>query len=102
MHRVAFEGTLNLDELNESLSSLALDAPAPLLIDCTAMEGYDEDARSAFTEWMKANAAQLGAVAVVTDRPLWRPVLSAIGLAAKKEIKIFDEARVAQAWLEGQ
>lgn len=63
------------------------------------MSGYDLDARHAFVELMSRHRARLTAIAIVTARPIWQMVVSTMAMASRTEMKAFDDAEQALAWL---
>jgi len=71
-----------------------------LLVDCLAMTGYDADARAQFVSWNAAHRPRIERVAIVTDNRLWHMVISAMGLAARQEMRPFTSTGRARVWLE--
>jgi hypothetical protein len=63
------------------------------------MTGYDADARQRFVDWNRDCLLHVPRVAVVTTNPFWHLVVSAMGLAAGKQIKPFSDKMTAIDWL---
>ena len=72
-----------------------------LLIDCREMTDYALAARSAFVAWNKANKARIEKVAIVTAKPLWQMVVSAMALASGQTMQAFSTVDAATTWLTG-
>lgn len=72
-----------------------------MLVDCSAMTDYDTAAREAFVAWNKANRKRVAKLAVVTTKPLWHLVVSAMALASGQNMRAFSDRPSASAWLEG-
>lgn len=101
---MSLRGHLTAEHLREQLAPvsaqlLSASAPRSLLVDCTEMSGYDLDARHAFVELMTRHRARLTAIAIVTSKPIWQMVVSTMAMASRTEMKAFDDAEQALAWL---
>jgi hypothetical protein len=70
-----------------------------VLVDCTAMQAYDLDARSTFTQWLSRHRARLSRVAIVTPNTMWHLVVSAMALASRTRLKAFMTLDEARHWL---
>lgn len=100
-------------EFRDQLSAAAVDAALsaaergtngsdrfPMLVDCSAMTGYDSEARASFVAWNTKNRARIAGVAIVTGNVLWHMVIRAMALASGTEMRAFDRAEDAERWLE--
>ncbi len=100
---VRLEGHLTRDQLKDALArvtpALGSDEPLRLLVDCSEMVGYDLDARHAFVEWLREHTP--GRVAILTDRALWRMVISSMSLASSVPLRPFADRTAAEGWLRG-
>ena len=100
----ALDGHLTRVQLESVLDKIADDlaaqGPAPVLLDCSRMEGYDLDARHAFVDWNKRSRDQVPRVAIVTANRLYHVVIATMSLAAGQQMKGFAEHTEAVAWLE--
>lgn len=76
-----------------------LSGGAGLLFDCTAMTGYDLDARHAFVDWHVRERKRVVGVAIVTDKLLWHMVVSAMAFASGQNMKAFSSVSEAERWL---
>jgi hypothetical protein len=87
----------HLDLLSPQLegSTFVLD----LLVDARAMSGYEPAARSLFIDWASRHRARLRRVAILTDNTLWKAVVAAMSLAARKPMRTFATAEDAGSWL---
>ena len=102
--RIALRQELSKADLETALAAVqpALDAavdPAGVLVDATAMTGYELRARGAFVDWLKRNRAQINKVAIVTTNRLWRTVIYAMSIAAGVQMAPFERATDAERWL---
>jgi hypothetical protein len=84
-----------LDGIGEQLRRREL---APVLLDCSAMDGYDLDARHAFVDWNKQWKAHVTRVAIVTHNRLYHVVIATMSLASGQAMKGFGEYDDALAW----
>ena len=99
---VELHGHLSVPQLETKLGGLTeseLEGSC-VLVDCLSMTGYDRDARAWFTEWNRQRRELMSGVAVVTDRPAWRMVISAMSLASRQHIRAFDSSRSAARWID--
>jgi hypothetical protein len=100
MVTVELVGHLTSAQLNTTLGSVKLsDDTDALLVDCLTMTGYDNEARETFVAWNREHKERLQHVAVVTERPLWRMVISAMSLASGQQLRGFATRDEAVAWL---
>ena len=72
------------------------------MVDCSAMTGYDTEARVAFVDWARSNRKRLARIAIVTNNALWHMVISAMRLASSTEMKAFSDVGPARAWAEAR
>lgn len=72
-----------------------------LLVDITAMSGYDPEARALYISWHSSHRDRLKKVAVVTDKAMWRMMIATVGLAAKGDMRAFENAATALSWVRG-
>jgi MFS superfamily sulfate permease-like transporter len=70
----------------------------PVLLDCSAMDGYDLDARHAFVDWNKHWKAHVSRVAIVTSNRLYHVVIATMSLASGQAMKGFAEREQALGW----
>ncbi|HEX4513268.1 MAG TPA: STAS/SEC14 domain-containing protein [Polyangiaceae bacterium] len=89
---------LTAAELRAALTRVERDATA-LLIDATEMTDYERDAREAFVEWSRSRPS-IKRIAIVVNNPLWRMVISAMGIASRRDMRAFDNAESAMKWLD--
>ena len=99
------EGVLTREALSAALAGIQphIDASAGavvLLVNCEAMTDYELEARAAFVTWNRENRARIERVAIVTVKPLWQMVVSAMSLASGQTLRPFSTAAAARAWLE--
>lgn len=94
-------GHLTSAALEETLTKVETEVAlcAGMLVDCSKMTGYDADARAYFVAWHRRKAEGIEGVAVVTRKPLWRLVISAMALASGQRMKAFDDVKSADRWL---
>lgn len=97
---VQLRGHLTVLAVEAALSAVDATATA-VLVDALAMTDYDAEARAAFVAWNDRVRERITRVAVVIDKPLWRMVISAMGVAARQKMKAFDTVDAARAWLTG-
>jgi SpoIIAA-like len=74
-------------------------ASVALLVDCSAMSGYDTEAREYFVAWNKRSGGRVRRLAVVTERTMWHLVVSGMALASGQLMKAFDGRAAAVLWL---
>ena len=96
---VRLRGHLTEIALEEALATVPPEATA-LLVDALGMTGYDGKARDTFVAWNARVRDRIGRVAIVTDKPLWRMVITAMGVASRQRMKAFEGEAPARAWLE--
>lgn len=99
-----FEGVLTTEALHAGFSSIqpAIDGsavPVVLLVDCRGMTDYTIEARAAFVAWNIENRPRIRRVAIVTARPLWQMVVSAMALATSQALRPFSDVDAARKWL---
>ena len=102
--RVKFTGQLTDEAVREALDPRARDLRGAgiLVVDCTEMNGYTPEARRAFVAWHKLHANRIHQTLIVTDRPLWRMVISAMSMASKSEMHAFATVEELDEWLDEQ
>ena len=71
-----------------------------LVFDCLEMTGYDTEIRDIYITWHRRFKDRIKRVAVVTDRQLWRVVVSTVGLAVRGQVKTFNTLSPARSWAE--
>jgi hypothetical protein len=97
---VDLAGHLTAESVDATLGSVDVpDCDCALLIDCMHMTGYDNEARERFVVWNREHKERLRRVAVVTDKPLWRMVISAMSLASGQQMRGFASRGEAEQWL---
>jgi len=96
---VQLRGHLTALALESALSAVDSSATA-LLVEALEMTDYDAEARTAFVAWNERTRGRIQRVAIVTDKPIWRMVISAMGVASRQKMKAFDSIAAAQAWLQ--
>lgn len=96
---VRLEGHLTTEVLEGALPQTDWDDRAVMIVDCSTMTGYDGAARSEFVRWHRAHRERIAAVAVVTEKPLWHLVVSAMSLASGQQMRAFDDLRSARSWV---
>ncbi len=74
------------------------DEKAALLVDVTAMTGYESEARTLFVAWNDAHRDRVVAVAIVTTNSLWVMVIAAMSLASQQKMKSFSTFPLAASW----
>ncbi len=95
---VSLQGHLTKPMLETALSAVEASATA-LLVDATDMTDSDAGAREAFVSWNDRMRGRVGRVAIVTGKPMWRMVITAMGMASRQKMKSFDTISAALAWL---
>lgn len=102
--RIEFRDQLSSEAVDSALSTAARSAPAngkfPMLVDCSAMTGYDSEARASFVAWNAKNRERIAGVAIVTDNILWHMVIRAMAFASGTEMRAFDRTDAAERWLD--
>ncbi len=73
--------------------------PRAVLLDCSAMTGYDLAARAVFVEWNRAHRDEISALAIVVVKPLWFAVIASMALASRQTMKAFRHREDARTWL---
>lgn len=96
---ISLRGHLTATVLTTALASVAPSATA-LIVDASEMTDYDAGAREVFVAWNERNRGRIAGVAVVTRKPLWRMVISAMGVASRQKMKAFETVEPARTWLE--
>jgi hypothetical protein len=71
---------------------------ADVVVDCSAMESYDVDARAAFVDWNSRMRSRVAHLAVLTTKPMWHLVVSGMALASRQKMKAFVHRTDALAW----
>lgn len=88
------------DDLARVAAGLLGNDQVALLFDVLRMTGYDPPIRDLYIDWHNKHKARLAKVAVVTDRSLWRMVVSTVGMAVRAKVKTFTRVDEARAWCE--
>ncbi len=97
---VVLRGRLTPFGLLDALSELSLEGDlGALIFDCREMTDYEPEARELFVRWHRTHRGRIGAVAIVTDRPLWHLVISAMALASGQTMKAFSDLEDARRWV---
>jgi len=101
---IQLHGYLSFDTIDAVLGDVEphLTRGCVLLVDCLGMTGYDADARAAFVSWHRGHRELIRRTAILTDKPLWHMIVSAMSLASGTPMRAFDERRAALAWLDDQ
>jgi SpoIIAA-like len=87
------------DELERVGSGLRVTStPSAVLFDVLQMTSYDPPIRDLYITWHGKNRDRIGRVAVVTDKSLWRMIVSKVGLAVRAQVRTFSERRMAEEW----
>ena len=84
-----------LGEIGDKLAGLGF---APVVLDCSRMDGYDLDARHAFVDWNKQWRDQISRVAIVTSNRLYHVVIATMSLASGQAMKGFATHDEAASW----
>ncbi|HSQ66738.1 MAG TPA: STAS/SEC14 domain-containing protein [Polyangiaceae bacterium] len=95
---VQLRGNLTALVLESALSAVDSSATA-VLVDALEMTDYDAEARTAFVAWNERTRDRIQRVAVVTEKPLWRMVISAMGVASRQKMRAFASTSDARDWL---
>lgn len=95
---VMLRGHLTALALETALASVDASATG-LLVEASDMTDYDAGAREAFVAWNDRMRSRITRVAIVTHKPLWRMVISAMGVASRQKMKAFDTVDAALTWL---
>lgn len=98
---LTLRGHLTRGDLQASLQPVArnlLARRAALVVDARLMTSYDDDARALFVDWNTQHRDHIVRVAVVTERTLWRMVISAMALASQQDMRSFADLPAAQQW----
>lgn len=98
---VTLRGHLTADALRAELTRVEPTMKSErtgLIVDARQMTSYDDAARDLFVDWNSRNRSRIARVAIVTDKLLWRMVISAMGLAARQEMKSFAAYSDALVW----
>lgn len=95
---VQLRGHLTALALESALSAVDSSATA-VLVDALEMTDYDAEARTAFVAWNRRTRDRIQRVAVVTDKPIWRMVISAMGVASRQKMRAFASKSEAREWL---
>jgi hypothetical protein len=92
---------LTLEALEQILAEARVEDATTVVVDASEMRNYTPDARSRFIQFARAlpPRTRLG---VVTDNTMWRMVISAMALAASREIRVFPDRVAARVWTEEQ
>ncbi len=96
-------GHLTVEALGDELdrvSSGMHGGDIALLFDVLRMTGYDPPIRDLYIEWHQRNKQAIAKVAVVTDRSLWRMIVSTVGMAVRAQVRTFARVNDAKAWCE--
>ena len=101
---IPLSGHLSLDSLKRQLepvgSRLTQAAPGgySLVFDLLALDTYDTEVRSAYLDWHNHHRDKIHRVAVLTDKAVLRVVIAAAALAARGNVKTFQDRTEAAAW----
>lgn len=98
---VTLRGHLTVSSLERELApleALLRSGHRALIVDASQMTSYDDEARSQFVAWNRLYKDRIGRVAIVTDRLMWRMVISAMSLAAQQEMQAFASLDHARVW----
>lgn len=95
---VRLRGVLTEHDLNTALGAVDPKTTG-LLVDACDMTDYEPAARSLFVEWSRGRRGTLKRIAIVVRVPLWRMVVSAMGIAARLDMRAFETVEQAEAWL---
>ena len=69
-----------------------------VVVECRSMEGYDLDARGAFVDWNSRMRSHIAHLAVLTDRAMWKLVVSGMALASRQTMRAFPARPEALEW----
>lgn len=96
------QGHLDLANLQGALAEIEgrITPGTKLIVDCNEMTDYDGDARAHFVTWHREHREHIKAVAILTHRPLWHMIVSAMALASGQRMKAFDTREQALEWLQ--
>lgn len=99
--RIELVGILTRAQLEAAIAAVPAEIGTPdaVIVDCRKMIDYELDARHAFVAWIRELKPRR--VAIVTDRVLWRMVITGMSLASKVPMHWFANDADAQAWLDG-
>ncbi len=101
---IPISGHLSLDSLKKTLepvtARLANATPGShsLMFDLLELSTYDTEVRSHYVSWHNFHREKIHRVAVLTDKALLRVVIAAVGLAARGNVKTFQDRGEAAAW----
>lgn len=92
-HDIFLEGHLTREALDRAFAAfedrLSADDPAVLVVDALSMTGYDAAARERFVEFASMHRHALAKIVILTERRLWRVVISAMSLASGMPMQVF-------------
>lgn len=97
LHQHLTAATLK-EALDRAARSIGEDARVDVIVDCRSMTGYDLEARTIFVDWNSRMRASIAHLAVLTDKPLWRLVVSGMALASRQNMKPFSNRAEAVEW----
>ena len=98
---IVLTGHLTVEALARALATVDARESSVLLVDAAGMTGYDNAARDRFVAWNAEARDRIKAVAIVTDRALWRVVITAMSLASRQRMQAFATRPEAEAWANG-
>ena len=100
-HRIELVGVLTRAQLEAAIAGARVEGAKPdaIVVDCRKMIDYELDARHAFVAWIREVKPKR--VAILTDRVLWRMVISGMSLASKVPMQWFATEAEAETWLDG-
>ena len=81
------EAEKSIGQLTNGKSRKAL-----LLVDCELMTGFDDECRTAFSEWNGMMKDEIAAVAVVVLKPTWRMVVSTMTLVSRDRTILLNDS----------
>ena len=99
---LVLEGHLTEDVLQEALTHTEHrigSGSRGLIVECSMMTSYTPEARALFVKWNREHKGALTHVAVVTIKPMWRLVVSAMSLASTQEMRAFNRLADARSWI---
>lgn len=104
LYTAKVRGQLTVADWGKILDDLSSDlrrGDTAFLLDILDMTGYDPAVRDQYIRWHKANGGKLKRTAVVTNKTMWRLVISTISVATGGGTRAFEQVDEAQRWLLG-
>lgn len=95
-------GHLSRESLDAAIGQiedqLSMFDPCHLVVDALEMTGYTGEARQRFVDFAREHGDALGRISILTTKPLWRVVISAMSLASGKTMRPYaSHEELAQA-----